>query len=289
MSAILEKTKFKILIFILGITSVFACSNSNYKEEVPMSNVDLSEHFETVSDGELNDDMKTSMTSYLIPKDLKIIKSSNSRYKVKEVKRALDEIKIIAQKQDAYISDLRFENNKYQKEIRFTLKVPASNFDSLMDAVGKVAEFTDHENITTQDVTEEYIDLQARLKTKLEVKERYESILQKNAKTVEDILATEDKLGIIQEEIESAQGRLKYLTSKVAYSTMQIDLYETVEYKEEPGAYSKSFWAKTKEGLKFGWHFMESVVLGLIYVWPLLILGVLVFFFVRYRMRKAKS
>ena len=80
-----------------------------------------------------------------------------------------------------------------------------------MDSINNSVEFIDYENITTKDVTEEYIDLESRLNTKLEVKQRYESILRKQAKTVKDILATEEKLQIIQEEIESVQGRLKYL------------------------------------------------------------------------------
>lgn len=289
MNAIIVKSRFKILSTSLCMIFLSACNNASYKEDVPMADVEVSEHYESVSNNEATEDLKTTLTSSAIPANLKIIKSSNSRYKVKHVKTALNQIKNMAQKRDAYISDLRFEDNKYQKEIRFTLKVPSSNFDTMMDSIGKVAEFIDYENITTQDVTEEYMDLQTRLNTKLEVKARYEAVLRKNAKTVEDILATEDKLRIIQEEIESVQGRLKYLSNKVSYSTMQIDLYETVDYKEEPGVYNKTFWSKTKEGLTFGWHFMESIVLGIIYVWPLLIIGFLTFFFIRYRILKAKK
>ena len=122
-----------------------------------------------------------------IPLDLKIIKSATARYKVKNVKQATYKIKAIAQKHGAYISDLRFQNDLYKKENRFTIKVPQKYFDIVMDSVNAVVDFVEYENITTKDVTEEYIDLETRLKTKLEVKERYESILRKNAKTVEDI------------------------------------------------------------------------------------------------------
>jgi hypothetical protein len=230
--------------------------------------------------------LKTEPILAKAPADLKIIKSANARYKVKNVKVATEHIKNIAVAYEAYVSDLRFQNNLYQIENRFTIKVPQQYFDVLLDNIGGAVEFVEFENITTQDVTEEYIDLQSRLKTKLEVKARYEEVLRKNAKTVEDILATEDKLRIIQEEIEATQGRLKYLSSKVAYSTIQVDLYETVNYKKEPENYTRTFLSKTKDGFTFGWTIIETVVLALVHIWPLLLIGIILVVFVRRRLKK---
>jgi hypothetical protein len=202
------------------------------------------------------------------------------------VKIATGQIRRIVLQYDAYISDLRYENNLYQKQNRFTIKVPQQHFDIIMDSIGKVVEFVEYENITTKDVTEEYIDLQGRLATKLEVKKRYEEILRKNARTVEDILKTEEKLRVLQEEIESAQGRLKYLTNKVAYSTIQIDLYETVEYTEEPTSYKKTFGDKSKDALSFGWKMIESILLFFIHIWPLLLLGIVLVVVLRRWLKK---
>jgi hypothetical protein len=256
---------------------VFSCNDGNYSENLKVADVDISEAYETVEATEEVSSINEDGTSSFIetPPDLKIIKTASARYKVADVKIATEQIKMIAKQYEAYISDLRFENNLYQKENRFTLKVPSDRFDGIMDSIGSVVEFVEYENITTKDVTEEYVDIQTRLKTKLEVKSRYEEVLRKNARTVEDILNTEDKLRVIQEEIEAAQGRLKYLTNKVTYSTIQIDLYETVEYKKEPDSYKKSFVAKAKNGLSFGWNMIEAILLGLIHIWPILLLGVL--------------
>ncbi len=289
MKAITVKTVFKILILILFIGPFNACSESDiYKEEVKVSAVDVSEEYEAIDKKQL-DDLQSDVSTNKVPKDLKIIKSANSRYKVKDVKKAANDIKRMAVTYNAYISDLRFENDQFKKEMRFTIKIPAMYFDSMMDSVDVVSEFTDYENITTKDVTEEYVDLQSRLSTKIEVKERYELILRKNVRTVEDILATEDKLRVIQEEIESAQGRLNYLTSKVAYSTLQIDLYEAVNFKAEPMVYNKSVWSKTKEGLVFGWGLIEAIFVGIIYIWPLVLVVAFVIGFVRYRMKRNKK
>jgi len=272
----------KVTVFVLLVTTIFACGQSNYNEDLSVAKVAITENYEAVE--EITATPNAEIVE--VPTDLKIIKSGSARYKVKDVKKAMAEVKKIAAVYEGYISDLRFENTLYQKQNRFTIKVPNQNFDALMDTISGVSIFTEYENITTKDVTEEYIDLQTRLKTKLEVKERYETILRKNAKTVEDILATEEKLRVLQEEIESAQGRLKYLTNKVAYSTLQVDLYEEVEYKEEPTSYTKSFTDKAGNGFTFGWELIEAILIGLIHIWPLLLGAIIVIFVLKKVLKK---
>ncbi len=282
------KTLFKVgCIFILTIC-IFNCSQHSPKlnENVSLSKVDIAEDFESVPNEDKKASFKVGSSINTIPKNLKIIKSAKAKYKVKNVKIATQQIKQVVIQYSAYVSDMRFENNLYKKENRFTIKIPQQYFDTAMDSISNFTEFIDYENITTQDVTEEYVDLESRLKTKLEVKQRYESILRKNAITVEDILATEDKIRIIQEEIESSQGRLKYLSNKVAFSTIQIELYETVNYKEEPTTYNKTFWTKTKNALSFGWDFLESLFLGILHIWPLVISGIILFIYIKRRLKK---
>ena len=137
-----------------------------------------------------------------------------------------------------------------------------------------------HKNITSTDVSEEYVDLQTRLATKLEVKQRYDAILRSKAKTVEDLLKAEDKIRVLQEEIEAAQGRLKFLSNKVALSTIQIDLYQTVTYTETPKTLTTPFGSRAKKSVSLGWEMVQSIFLGLLYIWPLLLiaLGVLAYF-----------
>ncbi len=270
----------KLLYVLIILCAFFACNHSpSLDEEIPISSVDVNETHKAISSEVGN----TTTTVSPNTTHLKIIKSAQTRYKVKNLKTATAKIKALATSFGAYISDMRFENNTYHKENRLTLKVPSQYFDAVFDSLPTFADFVDYENITTKDVTEEYIDVETRLATKQEVKDRYESILIKNAITVEDILATEEKLSKIQEEIEVSQGRLKYLTNKVAFSTIQIDLYEAVTYTEKPESYTKSFWNKSKEGLLFGWHIVEALFLGLIHIWPIIILGALLLLYFKNR------
>jgi hypothetical protein len=114
-----------------------------------------------------------------------------------------------------------------------------------------------------------------------------EAVLRKNAKTVKDILATENELRVIQEEIEAAQGKIKYMSSRVAFSTIQVEIYETITYKEQPIAYEKGFFAKAKEGLSAGWSFIQNVAIGILYFWPIIILLIIgIILYRRWRTRK---
>ncbi|WP_353778933.1 DUF4349 domain-containing protein [Winogradskyella sp. 3972H.M.0a.05] len=279
--------KVSLIILLLN-----ACNNSeSYKESVLLTDNEIKDDFEAASyeyDKSGSEVLDLEVLNKPKSPDLKIIKTARVRYKVKDIKRATSKLKALAASRNAYISDLRFQNNLYRKENKFTIKIPQQYFDVMIDSMSHVAEFIEFENITSDDVTEEYVDIQTRLKTKLEVRQRYEEILRKRAKTVEDILATEEKLRVIQEEIEASQGRLKYLTSKVAFSTIHIELYETVEYKEEPEVYSKTFLDKTKEGFSFGWEIIERFVLFLIYIWPLLIVTAVLVFIIRKKVMKKK-
>ncbi|WP_179319216.1 DUF4349 domain-containing protein [Winogradskyella helgolandensis] len=259
-----------------------ACHQSESSENFALKSVDVEANFEAVE----IDDVESNDNSIPEFKNLKIIKSANVRYKVTDVKIATERVKHISHAYNSYISDLRFENNLYKKENRFTLKVPSKDFDIIMDSISSVAEFIEYENITTKDVTSEFIDVEARLKTKFEVKERYETILRTKAKSVEDLLGVEEKLQRIQEEIESSQGQLKYLTNKVAFSTIQIDLYETVEYKEEPEHYKKTFVAEIKEGFTSGWDILKLFFVGLVYIWPFIVIGIVVFILIKKRVKK---
>ena len=77
--------------------------------------------------------------------------------------------------------------------------------------------------IDSQDVTEEYIDITARLKTKKELEARYLELLKK-ANKVEEIVSIEKEIGNLRSDIESIEGRLRYINNAVAYST--LDNYE---------------------------------------------------------------
>lgn len=201
-----------------------------------------------------------------------IIKTANYRIQVKDVNASSRNATNLATKHGGYVSDSELTNSSYETTNTLTIRVPATRFDSLLDDLGSEAIFTQYKRINSQDVTEEYVDITTRLKTKIAVRDRYVDILRTKAKTVKDVLDAEEQIRIIQEEIEAKEGRLRYLKDQVGMSTIRLELYQEIEFRPEPSAFRESFWVKLVSGLKNGWELMQGLVIGLVSIWPLLLL-----------------
>jgi len=265
------------LVFLVPFIIVACSDGSRYKESnmIALDTTGETEVFEAVSDAPVT----TSGNEESIPNQAqrKIIRNATIRMKVSSIEDASRLARNYALQYAGYVSDERMENNSYSKENRFTVRVPQQYFDVLMDSISSLSIEIDSKNVSTIDVTEEYVDIESRLSTKREVKERYESILRAKAKTVEEVLNAEEKIRILQEEIEVAEGRLRYLTSNVSYSTIQVDVYETItEVEIEEEGEFQQFFDDIKDGLGFGLSFIELVIVGLFHIWPLLIIGLII-------------
>ena len=168
------------------------------------------------------------------------------------------------------------------------IKVPSGNFDHILKEIKDIAIFINHRNIKSNDVTAEYIDLQSRLKTKYEVKQRYEEILRARSKTVEEVLVAEKQIGILQEEIESNEGKLKYLANLVTYSTIHLNCYQQVTVSQEPLTAKHNFWVETAERFNSGLAVLKSILLLMINIWPLIIAATVVYLLARKKLFKRK-
>lgn len=160
------------------------------------------------------------------------------------------------------------------------VRIPSSGFDKFLNKLaGNVGEF-DRKDITAKDVTEEYIDIEARIRTKKELEEKYLQLLKK-ADNVKDILEIERQIGTLREEIEAVEGRLNFLKDQIAYSTLTIRYYKDVP--KGPG-----LGKELKDGLVNGWDLLLRVLVGLVNLWPFVLILVLVIVFI-VRRRKAKK
>lgn len=106
-----------------------------------------------------------------------------------------------------------------------TLRVKSEHFEAAMEAIKQLATVLRSESVSGQDVTEEFIDLTARLETLRAEEAQYLEVL-KQAKTVEDILKVNDYLAGVRSDIESAEGRLQYLENRTSFSTITVDVTE---------------------------------------------------------------
>lgn len=106
-----------------------------------------------------------------------------------------------------------------------TIEVPSDRFDAVMSALRghPLVEQVEHETTSSQDVTEEYVDLQARLRNAEATEQRFLA-LQTQATRLEDILALEREISRVRGEIEQLKGRLTYLERRTSYSRIDLRL-----------------------------------------------------------------
>jgi len=171
------------------------------------------------------------------------------------------------------IADENLSHQTYRTEYQITIKVPSENFNKLVADISDIVPKLDRKNIQSNDVTAEFIDIEARLKAKKVIEDRYLDILAK-ANKISEILEIERKLGDIRTEIESMEGRLKWLSSQVAMSTISVLYYETNENKSDPNQPSQFV-----EAIKGGWAILVSYVIGIFYLRPFILIRIAAFFF----------
>ena len=117
--------------------------------------------------------------------------------------------------------------------IIFIIRVPAAQFDRLVERLEKGSGEVLFKDISARDVTEEFVDLEIRLANKRKFADRYAELLKK-AVSVKEILEIEENIRKIEEEIESTEGRLRYLSDQVAFSKLTLTLTQEKEYKYKP-------------------------------------------------------
>ncbi len=215
----------------------------------------------------------------------KIIKTADISFKVDKYDKARTDILAIIKKHNGYVSSENQTGDKYRTNNVMVIRVDAVNFDALLDNLLKEAVFVDFKKVNSEDVTEEFVDINARLKSKKDAMLQYETILKK-AYSINDILEVQQYIRTLQEEIESLEGRLKYLNNKVAMSTINLTFYEQGNILPSQ---SEGFGYKLKKALSWGWQGLVTFFLALIYLWPLWIICLVTFYIVRHFVKKARK
>ncbi len=205
----------------------------------------------------------------------KLIWSADMRFQVKNVDHSTEIIQTICSDNNGFISNMHFASNSYELANTIEIRVDNSKFHKLISSLKKEATFIDNVSINSDDVTEEYVDNESRLKTKKEVRNRYIEVLRNKAGTVKDIIAAEEATRVITEEIEVIEGRMRYLNDRIDNSTISLTIYEKVEYQDKPSIYEKPYTAELAQGFSNGWSVITDFILMLVTLWPIVVLSIL--------------
>ncbi|MGG4266411.1 DUF4349 domain-containing protein [Peribacillus simplex] len=211
-----------ILIFSLFLL-LGACSSNDKEESLSKSHEEKTESkMDSSLAGEQASDQEEEKEA--ATNERMVIHQAQLQLQVKNLEKTQMKIERKANEYGGYIVQSNVNREDEERvEGTITVRIPEARFqDFLVDAEGQASEVVGR-NVTGQDVTEQYVDLKARLKTKRAVEERLLAFMQ-DAKKTEDLLKISSDLAMVQEGIEQLTGQMKYLENQTSYSTVTITL-----------------------------------------------------------------
>jgi hypothetical protein len=167
--------------------------------------------------------------------DRMIVRTANLSLLVEDTEETLEAIERLAGQLEGYVSDLQTWRQDDQLAGIVTLRVPASSFDQARERIKDLAVEVESENVSGQDVTEEYVDLEARLRNLEVAEEELLELLdtaQETHKNAESILAIYREITNVRQQIEQITGRMNYLENASSLATLTVSL--TPEKVDEP-------------------------------------------------------
>ncbi len=218
------------------------------------------------------------------PTEQKIIKKATLEFQTSDLDKTATQIYNAVKKYKAQIemdSEGKGYNNLYRN---ITIRVPNQDFENIVNDISKGVSYFDRKEISSEDVTEKYIDIEARLKAKKELESRYLELLKKAVK-VSEMLEIERELSNIREEIESKQGQLNYMQSRISMSTLNIYFYKETVDSVVTTSYSSKMW----NAIKSGANGISSFFLSLLYIWPFILLSLLALYYLRRKLKKRRN
>jgi hypothetical protein len=201
--------------------------------------------------------------------DTKIIKTASLAIEVNDVPGSVEFLKNLAAQKGGYLSSTNVLKN-YNNRLTGTviIRVPAKEFETTLTGVQAIGTV---KSVSTQgqDVTEEYVDLQAQKTAYQNQLAQYNEIMKKAVK-VEDVITVQQQIDRVQVQLNRLEGRLKYLDSRIDLSTITVNLQEP-----EPvgGESAHNFVSTINEGISGFFGMIDAVIIIFLTLLPIILIG----------------
>lgn len=200
--------------------------------------------------------------------DQKIVYTAQVGLEVKDVPTAVDTLKTIATGREGYLASSSVTTQGETRTARVVLRVPAAAFEQTLadaKAIGSV------QSVSTsgEDVTAEYVDLNAQKTSYQNQLKQYNELMKKSVK-VEDIITVQEQIDRVQTSLDRLEGRLRVLNSRIDLSTITVTLNEPAPIGGDSG---RSIVDTIKAGIAGFFGMIELLIIAFLTLLPLIILG----------------
>lgn len=204
-----------------------------------------------------------------------VIRNGSMDLRVEDVAATFDQARGVIEQAEGYLSGSTFTGHDDSQWARFTARVPSERFDQVVADLRKLAIKVDSVSTGSQDVTEEYTDLEASLRNLKAVEQQYLTLLGE-ASDIGEILQVQDRLNGVRYELERVQGRLNLLDNQTSLATLEVSLYpDSVPMAQTSDT---GFRAEVREAWESSLEFMGNVGTGVVValVWSWWLIPVLI-------------
>ncbi|MFE8703717.1 DUF4349 domain-containing protein [Cytobacillus sp. FJAT-54145] len=257
-----------LLIFLLS-----ACSSGDSKTseqestsadmDTSVSNSSNEEAGLAFSEGESVDADKTKT---VVTSNRMVIYNAHLNLQVEDFEKAQRQIEEKASFFGGYIVESStYREGDERLSGTITLRIPEEHFQTFLNEAEGLAVKVFDRSVSGEDVTEEYVDLESRLKSKRVVEERLLDFM-KNATKTEDLLRISNDLAVVQQEIEQITGKMKYIKNQTALSTVTIHLSEDKIVVPSLQNHDLNTWERTKKQFASSTNLLLNVFSSLVVV-----------------------
>ena len=220
-----------------------------------------------------------SRASAFEPTSRLIVRTGQASIEVDSLEPSMAELRRLVQRAGGFVADASIQSGRKQlRTATLELKVPASRFDELTEGLEPLGRLQ-FVNVGAEDVSEEFVDLTARVANGRRLEDRLVELLRTRTGKLQDVLTVERELARVREEIERMEGRMRFLKTSAQLSTLSVNLYEPAPIlASHPGRNAiaeafKNAWRNFVGVLAVGIASLGFVAPALALGWGVLILG----------------
>lgn len=210
----------------------------------------------------------------------KLIYSASATVETTEFDRTIEKLSALVEQYGGFVESSSINGSNYYTQSRgysseryasYVIRVPSSKFSALMGSLSTLGNVP-YSHTYTENITAQYYDTDARL-TAYQTQEARLLEMMEAAETVEDLIAIEEKLTELRYQIESLQSTLKNWDRQVAYSTLDLEVQEVIEYTPESRmSYGQELALALTNGIRRTGEFFKDLLLAIVGALPALVI-----------------